>query len=159
MRTNMYVKGVYDSFVNKKIVKTALLVLWMALIYFFSSRNGAASRGESRAVMNFMFGGVLNNEFVHFLIRKAAHIFIYMVLGILACLTMKEYTEKEIQTAIIICVLYAVSDEVHQYFVPERSMQLSDVILDSIASLAGILLTKLSAKIINERIASKREGI
>ena len=38
-----------------------------------------------------------------------------------------------------IAALYAVTDEFHQLFVPGRSGQFSDVVLDSAGALAGLL--------------------
>jgi len=36
------------------------------------------------------------------------------------------------------CSLYAVTDEIHQLFVPGRSGELRDVMIDSIAALVGV---------------------
>ncbi len=43
-------------------------------------------------------------------------------------------------TALIICSLYALTDEFHQSFTPGRSAAGKDVLLDSLASLAGIMI-------------------
>ena len=40
--------------------------------------------------------------------------------------------------AIILCILYSISDEVHQYFVPGRSGEVLDVAIDTIGSCLGI---------------------
>jgi len=42
--------------------------------------------------------------------------------------------------AFVICVLYAISDETHQIFVPGRSAQISDVLIDSVGAIVGILM-------------------
>jgi VanZ family protein len=47
---------------------------------------------------------------------------------------------KGIVIAFLICVLYAVSDEVHQLYVPGRGCQITDVLIDSGGALAGISL-------------------
>ncbi len=39
-----------------------------------------------------------------------------------------------------ICALYASADEIHQYFVSERTMRLKDVFIDSMGSLLGIII-------------------
>ena len=44
---------------------------------------------------------------------------------------------KGIAAAGIVCVLYAISDEIHQIFVPGRSGQFSDVLLDSAGAVIG----------------------
>ncbi len=43
-------------------------------------------------------------------------------------------------SALIICSLYALTDEFHQSFTPGRSAAGKDVLLDSLASLAGIMI-------------------
>ena len=50
-----------------------------------------------------------------------------------------------------IAALYAAADEFHQLFVPGRSGQVSDVMLDSAGALAGLLILALVRKIIVRR--------
>jgi VanZ family protein len=38
----------------------------------------------------------------------------------------------------VFCVLYAVSDEVHQLFVPGRGAQVTDVLIDNAGAFVGI---------------------
>ena len=49
--------------------------------------------------------------------------------------------------SLIICIVYAITDEVHQLFVFERSGEVRDVLIDSAGSLLGILLTSGTLKI------------
>ena len=44
----------------------------------------------------------------------------------------------------LLCALYAASDELHQAFIPGRSPQLADVLIDCGGALAGILLAALA---------------
>ena len=44
--------------------------------------------------------------------------------------------------SLAIGVIYAVSDEIHQYFVPGRSMQISDIVIDSFGVLSGIFVAR-----------------
>ena len=37
-------------------------------------------------------------------------------------------------------ILYAISDEIHQYFVPGRSAEIRDVLIDVLGANIGILL-------------------
>lgn len=45
---------------------------------------------------------------------------------------------KRIAIALLTCVLYAISDEVHQSFVPGRGAQVKDVLIDSAGAIVGI---------------------
>lgn len=48
---------------------------------------------------------------------------------------------------ILICFLYAVSDEIHQYFVPGRACRIFDVTIDTLGSSFFILVYFLYSKI------------
>jgi VanZ family protein len=54
---------------------------------------------------------------------------------------------KYILIALFISVVYAVSDEIHQLFVPGRVFSIKDIIIDSLGSLSSILIcSKISKK-------------
>jgi VanZ family protein len=40
--------------------------------------------------------------------------------------------------AVVLSALYAGSDEIHQLFVPGRTSRLEDVLIDTLAALAGV---------------------
>ena len=42
--------------------------------------------------------------------------------------------------SLLICILYATSDELHQVFIPGRGAQVKDVIIDSAGACVGILV-------------------
>lgn len=151
-----------------KIFKLIALILWMILIFLFSNQNG----NESSALSN----GFINNTIIKvyevfhplaseeeklevvrewsYPIRKLAHFTVYLVLGILAFLNLKEYTligKKEICLLLVFCFLYAISDEIHQRFVPGRSCELKDVFIDTCGSLIGISIAYFVGKIHTKR--------
>ena len=66
----------------------------------------------------------------------------YFILGILSFLVVKDYSinKKLIIYSLLICFLYACSDEFHQLFVYGRSAEIKDVLIDSFGSLTSILL-------------------
>ena len=79
------------------------------------------------------------------IVRKLAHVFEYAVLGFLLCLAVESWfgpqkRKKHKWIAFAIGALYAVSDEVHQYFVPGRSCEVADVLIDSLGVFLGVLL-------------------
>jgi VanZ family protein len=73
-------------------------------------------------------------------VRKLAHFTEYFILGILMFSTLKCYGVKDATFALIICIIYACTDEVHQYFIPGRACRLFDVFIDSLGSFFGILI-------------------
>ena len=50
-----------------------------------------------------------------------------------------EIGKRYIFWGFMICVIYAVSDEVHQAFVPGRGPALKDVLIDSAGAFTGII--------------------
>ena len=79
-------------------------------------------------------------------IRKLAHLTEYLFLGVSAILyvgTFKNSDEKSMAIATAICVLYAVSDEFHQYFIANRDGRFGDVLIDSTGAMLGITITML----------------
>ena len=136
---------------KRKILPWALVILWMALIFLFShqpaTESAEMSSGITRIISNIIKAIAsnidLNQESLHHIIRKCAHFTIYLILGLLvhnALIGNNISTLKRILLAFLICVLYAVSDEIHQIFIPGRSGQISDVLLDSSGGLLGILI-------------------
>ena len=70
---------------------------------------------------------------------------------------MSTYKIKEINqigASLIIGVIYASTDEIHQAFIPGRGPQITDVMLDSLGVLTGIFISMLLIEIIR-RITKK----
>lgn len=80
------------------------------------------------------------------LARKSAHAFLYLVLGLLSTAALSRHIGKPLcvfLSAEAFSVLYACSDELHQFLSAGRSPQVTDVLLDSAGALCGVLLTVL----------------
>lgn len=61
--------------------------------------------------------------------------------------TFKMKEINRVGASLIIGIFYATSDEIHQCFIPGRGPQITDVIIDSMGVLLGILLVILAVKI------------
>ena len=71
---------------------------------------------------------------------KCAHIYIYCALGVSMAVTVQLWLHRVTlrQKALLasaLCMLFAAGDEFHQYFVPGRAAQLSDVAIDAMGFL------------------------
>lgn len=102
------------------------------------------------AKLSFTYGGQTISvqaagyfKFVEFFIRKAAHYFIYLGLGVCFTLALRERLGGRVLT-IFVCTLmslgYAALDEFHEMLTGGRTPLFQDVILDGIGALTGILL-------------------
>ena len=137
---------------RKLILLWVLVILWMIFIFILSSQTANESNGLSTAVtekiVKVIEKAVPQNSIdirtFNNVVRKNAHFFIFLILGILVSIALKDsgYSRKKrLVLAIIICFLYAVSDELHQMLVPGRGAQLKDVVIDSAGAIAGIALS------------------
>lgn len=134
---------------KRKVLPWLLVILWMALIFYLSHQPATKSNGLSKDATEIIVETVakiapkvdINKRSFNHIIRKNAHFFAYLVLGILVANGLRSsgvIGYKAISFALLICVLYAISDEVHQLFVPGRGGQVKDVLIDSAGAVVGI---------------------
>ena len=141
----------------KKIISFIVLILWMIVIFSFSSADANKSTGTSDKVITTMIeikDKITNNETPNnekeiivknssFYIRKLAHITEYLILGFLMFNLLKQYSVTNIYYAIGLSILYSCTDEFHQLFISGRSGSIRDILIDSIGILIGTYLYKL----------------
>lgn len=130
----------------KKIVKPLILIVWMAIIFYLSSQDGQTSGELSGGLLVFIFGQVEEGSILYVLIRKFAHVFLFFVLAILADINFKPYSKNHFVYAFVLTVLYCISDEIHQTFVPGRACMITDMLIDSGGALLALLLKSLLSK-------------
>ena len=127
-----------------KRISVLLVVIWMIVIFIFSNYNGEVSTMQSEGLLDkilMLIHYTGDVDILRYLIRKCAHITEYLILGILVYNACKYNSIKDIiKLSIIICILYACSDEIHQLFVNDRSGQIYDVLIDSVGSSLGVFL-------------------
>jgi VanZ family protein len=135
------------------LISWAAVLLWLVVIFQLSAQNaehsGALSKGLSRIIL-----GVLEKVAPQFqfdldsldhLLRKNAHFLAYVILSILVINAKRRSGLKGLRwfiMALLFCVLYAVSDEIHQLFVPGRSAQIRDVLIDGSGVVLGSIIYK-----------------
>jgi VanZ family protein len=109
--------------------------LWMGLIFYLSHQDGNTSTMQSGVVLDFFKSLGINipvdalPKYAGF-IRKAAHFTEYTILYFL----LSRIPLKPI-TCFSVLLLFSLSDEWHQSFIPGRSGQLSDVAIDLMGGL------------------------
>lgn len=93
----------------------------MAIIFYFSSRQTTGIGGDS--------------FWLRFAILKSFHLIEYTILTLLLFFVIKK--DKYL---FLTSYLYALSDELHQSFVPGRTGQFKDTFFDLIGILIGLLI-------------------
>lgn len=142
---------------HKRIFFTILTVICVCFIFSQSLINGSKSGSESGSFLAFLnsitdflgFGKVLTHNFV----RKFAHFTEFAVLSFSSFFMFRSYFHSRMKTVIFTVVTFvsvAVTDEIIQYFVPERACQFTDVLIDSfggfVAVILSVIITIISAK-------------
>lgn len=104
------------------------VIAWAGVIYYLSAQPGLSiATGPA-----------------DFWTRKPAHIAEYALLSALIYRALSKTTKlkKLIIAAFIFTFLYAISDEIHQHFVINRTGKPADLIFDTTGALLGILSYK-----------------
>ena len=136
-------------------MKRWILYILFGLIVFFiwdnSMQNGGSSDGFSLLFAE-IFAPIVNKLGFHGniwtlnkIVRKLAHLTEFTILGGLLYTILRRYiTYGTVIKTIGLGMLIASLDEFIQLFSPGRSSQISDVLIDTVGIIIGILLVKLA---------------
>jgi VanZ family protein len=118
------------------------VMIWGALIFTLST-SAFSAYNTSRVIdpiLKWLIPGISGAavDVCHMLVRKCAHFTEY---GILFWLLVRGPMAQRPYLALMLCVVYALTDEGHQVFVPGRTASLYDVALDSSGALFSHFLT------------------
>lgn len=144
------------------IVLTLLLILSLMIMIFCFSAQPADKSAETSGYFASLILRILVPDSdsldpeaysvlehkASFLLRKSAHLTEYTMLGFALLLHVIAWQhKKKIRFpklgAFLVGAVYAASDEVHQIFIPGRSGEGKDVLLDCVGVLLGILILSL----------------
>jgi VanZ family protein len=122
------------------------VIVWGVLIFFLSTSAFSASNTATVVdpILRWMFPGISAAalDVGHMLVRKSAHFSEY---GVLFWLLIRGPMAERPYSAVMLCIIYALTDEGHQAFAPGRSASLYDVALDSSGALfSHFLITAIT---------------
>ena len=140
----------------KRIIAYGFTLLIMGTIFYFSAQPATKSKKTSSGITKKIVTAVTKNKKLSAkkkkeleqkwekAIRKTAHFSLFALLGIFAYISASltfikkgsHFIQKDAIISLIFCLLYAISDEIHQLFVSGRSGQITDVLIDLSGSLA-----------------------
>lgn len=139
------------------------MLIWMTVIFRFSSEKSDRSDETSLGVGKIIAEIIVNDfeqmeegkqfeiiESWNFMIRKTAHFCEYAILGMWSILMFLQVDISNRACALFgisLCALYAMSDELHQYFVPGRACQFRDMCIDTAGAAVGVILIMLIRQI------------
>lgn len=112
---------------GKKYLRFLPSLIWMAFIFFLSSQQTV---------------GIGTTKTNRFFILKSFHLIEYCLLFLFLYFALRRP-----QKSAIFAYLYALSDELHQHFVPGREGKFVDTFIDLLGIAIGIFLVKKLIKI------------
>ena len=157
-----------------RAVSVILLLAVMAAVFGFSEQpadeSQATSDGFLYRLMSVFYPEIktMTNEQREELmekfsspVRKCAHFSIYGLMGVFSLLSFISYKTFKIDmrcaAAWLLCIAYSVGDEIHQHFIPGRSCELRDMIIDSSGALLGIAAAYCLCALIKKKRSKANE--
>ncbi len=120
-------------------------IVWMGVIFFFSTDAGSSSNTlyYLEPILGFLFPHLTPDGMLlaHQLTRKLAHLAEYAILSYFWFIALRRGKQRWSSgwalLALSLSIFYALLDEYHQGFVPSRTASLIDVGIDSMGALVG----------------------
>ena len=155
------------EFLRKHPVSTIFAVLTavvMYIIFAFSAQSGeessAVSSGVSRFIAELIVSGFDALSDIEReakigqlipIVRKVAHFSVFCALGFCSNLCLHSFHKENGKKtrfatniwAVAFCLFYAMTDEFHQLFIPDRNGNFIDVLIDFSGSVLGIVVAVL----------------
>lgn len=150
----------------QRIIFGILTAITFITIFIFSNQNGeksgSVSRDFTKKVIEILHIDKNLNEIEkenliensQFIVRKLAHFTIYIIAGINLYGFINTYNienKYKMIGALLVGIIYATSDEIHQMFSGERTPAVMDVFIDSCGVLFGINMFLITNKIIKNK--------
>ena len=146
-----------------RVLSWVIVCLWLVIIFNFSAEDGNISDDQSKGFITNTVAGATSvvrnigvtsdslnqlplNKIVNKLnapIRKAAHAGVYFVLAIFLLIALNTHKERFVRNGIItllICFVYALTDEYHQTFVPGRAGMFTDCLIDTLGAVIACIV-------------------
>ena len=123
-----------------------LLFAWMGIMVYLSNQPGLEAMPflQKLKLLPDISDKDLSDD-LEYIVRKSAHLVEYAILYILVYFAASRafFKKNELRLAkallvgLILCFLFAISDEAHQFFVPSRDGRISDIFIDMFGVLIG----------------------
>ena len=134
----------------KKKILILMTIIWIMFIFFNSSQTAQVSGVRSGRIVSIIYdlfswiGFDIEIGNLSIWIRKLAHVFEYLILGILVTIIVFDMNLKisyKYIYSFTIPLLVAIVDETIQTVIPGRSGNVLDVLIDSIGIIIGLIIT------------------
>ncbi|MCD7950754.1 MAG: VanZ family protein [Erysipelotrichaceae bacterium] len=141
--------------VRLRIIAIFTTLIWMIVIFRFSMDTGTSSHGLSSACVTLFNKAIYyftgkdltiaispsHYAYIELFFRKLAHMSIYFILSINVMVVLFTFNMKmslRMFLSLLLCFLYALTDEFHQLFVDGRGASFVDCLIDTSGAFVGI---------------------
>lgn len=115
---------------NERKLNWLAALAWMAFLFYLSSLPKLPGPEEILTIQ---------------LIRKSGHALVYAILAYLDWRVLRaesRFAAQSVRWAWLFAALYALTDEIHQGFIPERHFTGTDVLIDAAGATLAMLLVQ-----------------
>jgi len=134
---------------HDRLARYGPLVLWAALIFVGSSNllSGSNTSSFLARPLHWLLPQASSTTLhtIHLTIRKAGHFAEYAVLALLAARAFRTSARELLRrrwfwASLCLIIIYSLTDEFHQSFVPSRGASIYDCMIDSLGGLTALVL-------------------
>ena len=140
---------------RETIAKILLCAIWLGVIFYNGTRQGEISQKTSKEFVEVVStfinispttkdgASVTFNDFNYY-VRKNAHFFQYLFLSILLCAVINQfklYKSTKIFLLLFLFLFFPVIDEFIQKYIPGRTSNIFDVVIDFSGGILGMLIS------------------
>jgi len=134
-------------------------LVWMVVIFSASSDSASIAHSSRffEPLMHWLFPQMSQIRIgeIHYLFRKCAHMAEFSILALLLWQAIRHthitaqrgWLWSQAGLVLALVLLYAASDEIHQTFIPGRTGQLSDVMVDTAGGAIGLAMLWLAGRV------------
>lgn len=155
----------------KRYVRWIPVVIVMSIIFYFSHAPAVISSQTSAATTSTMLGlfkkwfgvnpfsQIMANS-LEVIIRQVAHVVEFMLLAMTfyyAYYSQVKSRKRMIWITLFFSIGYAVTDEIHQIFIPGRAAELVDIITDACGAAVGIICCVIIQKLYDIYVGRKEK--
>jgi VanZ family protein len=150
-----------------KAILWFLVLVCAGIIFAFSNQPASESKATSKSVTEKIIDlspklrqlppeekKEIVNKF-NTQVRKYAHFALFAIFGALVLMLLFSYKIEHFRAwliSVLISLLYAISDEIHQIFVPCRAFEVQDIFIDLIGIIIGSsIIALIKSKYLNKK--------
>ncbi len=128
----------------RRCVRFFPALFFMVVIFLFSSIPGEELQRTATPIIHSAPQAVISNKSVEIPWLKIGHMIGYSGLGAALLYSFQSTALRAEAYSIAVTALYALTDEIHQGFVPGRHPFLNDIVIDVAAACAAICLIRVA---------------